>query len=80
MHELAVVEDMLAVVDAGCERSHGRRVLRVVLVIGKDSGVLPDAVRFCFEVATEGTVAEGATLDIVEPAGTDLLVKEIEVV
>ena len=40
--------------------------MRVVLEIGKLTVVLPDAVRFCFELCCEGTEAAGATLEIVE--------------
>ena len=31
--------------------------------------MVPDALEFCFELATAGTPLEGATLEIVEPAG-----------
>ena len=52
----------------------GAKVNRVVLEIGKLSAVLPDAVRFCFELCSEGTVVEGAELEIIEtpvsPAGS----------
>ncbi|MBA4062759.1 MAG: hydrogenase maturation nickel metallochaperone HypA [Isosphaera sp.] len=66
MHELGVTQ---AVVELAVERANGRRVTRVVLEIGKLSGVLPDAVRFCFDLCAEGTAAEGAALEIVEPPG-----------
>ena len=48
------------------ERCEGRRVVQVTLVIGALSGVVPDSVRFCFELATAGTPLAGATLEIVE--------------
>ena len=41
----------------------------MVLEIGKLSGVLPDAVRFCFGACAEGTAVEGAALEIVETPG-----------
>jgi hydrogenase nickel incorporation protein HypA/HybF len=66
MHEMAVVAGVL---DSIAERSEGRRVVRVVLEIGRMTAVLPDAVRFCFDVAARGTEAEGAALDIVEIDG-----------
>ena len=37
--------------------------------VGKLSGVAGGAVAFCFAVAAQGTVAEGAVLDIVEVEG-----------
>lgn len=63
MHELAIVE---SVVDAITTRLPEARIAAVRLEIGQLSGVVPDAVRFCFELATEGTALQGATLDIVE--------------
>jgi hydrogenase nickel incorporation protein HypA/HybF len=53
-----------SVVDAVCERAAGRRVHSVRLEVGTLCAVVPDAMTFCFELATEGTVADGASLDI----------------
>jgi hydrogenase nickel incorporation protein HypA/HybF len=66
MHELGIVQDVIETV---CESSGGARIARVVLEIGRLTAVLPDAVRFCFELASEGTLAEGARLEIVETPG-----------
>src|SRR5262245_449035 len=66
MHELAITE---SIVTSICERVDGARVTRVRLVIGQLSGVVPDAVRFCFEVCTAGTPVQGALLEVDEPAG-----------
>ena len=67
MHELGIAQEIVGIV---AEQSRGARVTRVVLEIGKLSAVLPDAIRFCFELCTEGTVVEGAQLDIIETPGT----------
>lgn len=66
MHELAIME---SVVDAVSERVGDTKVIRVRLEIGKLSGVVPDAIRFCFDVATEGTALAGAMLEIIETPG-----------
>src|SRR5262249_44437728 len=66
MHELAITE---SVVSGVCERVNGSKVVRVVLQIGKLSGIVPDAIRFCFDVCASGTNLEGATLEIFEPSG-----------
>ena len=63
MHELGITQQVVEIV---CRRAEGRRVLRVVLEIGKLTVVLPDAVRFCFDLCCEGTEAAGAALEIVE--------------
>lgn len=66
MHELGIVQQ---VVEICAEASGGARVRRIVLEIGRLTAVLPDAMRFCFDAATEGTVAEGAELEIIEVPG-----------
>ena len=66
MHELGIVQEIIALVT---ERAGGAKVTRVVLEIGKLTAVLPDAVRFCFDLCSEGTAAEGAELEIIETPG-----------
>ena len=66
MHEVAIVQQLVELV---AERSGGARVRRVVLEIGKLTAVLPDAVRFCFDVVAEDTVLAGAQLEILETPG-----------
>ena len=67
MHELSLTRNIVSIVS---EKAHGARVTQVTLEIGKFSAVLPDALRFCFDLVTKGTVAEGATLEIIETPGT----------
>lgn len=66
MHELAITQ---SIVDAVSERTDGAQVKIVRLEIGKLSGIVPDAVRFCFELVADGTTLAGAVLDIAEPGG-----------
>jgi hydrogenase nickel incorporation protein HypA/HybF len=65
VHELAITE---GVVSAVMERLPEAKVTGVRLEIGALSGVVADSVRFCFDLVTQGTNLDGATLDIVEPA------------
>jgi hydrogenase nickel incorporation protein HypA/HybF len=66
VHELGIAEEIVAIV---AQRTADARVARIVVEIGRLCAVVPDALRFCFDLATEGTVAEGAKLEIVEIAG-----------
>jgi len=66
MHELSITQ---SVVDTITDRMPGARVSGVRLEIGRLSGVLPDQVRFCFDLVCDGTPLEGAWLEIVEPRG-----------
>ncbi len=66
MHELSITQ---SIVDTIAARLGAVTVHRVRLEIGAVSGVVPDAVRFAFEVVTAGTTLDGAVLEIDEPAG-----------
>ncbi|MCM4080965.1 hydrogenase maturation nickel metallochaperone HypA/HybF [Paractinoplanes hotanensis] len=61
MHELAIAQ---SVVETVCSRAGGRRVHRVTLRIGALTAVVPEAMSFSFDLATEGTVASGARLEM----------------
>jgi hydrogenase nickel incorporation protein HypA/HybF len=66
VHELGITQEIVAI---AAEHSRGARVARVIVEIGRFTAVLPDAVRFCFDLCSEGTAVEGATLVIVEVPG-----------
>ena len=61
MHELGITRNLVAIVS---EAAQGRRVRKVWLEIGELSALMPDAVRFCFDVVSQGTALESATLEI----------------
>lgn len=79
MHELSIAT---AIIDRAEEvaRRHGDAAVTAVRVrVGALSGVVPDALRFSFDVAREGTSAEAARLVVDDvparaecrPCGTD---------
>ena len=66
MHELAIAESVVSTV---LEHTSGRHVSVVRLRVGRLAGVVPDALTFCFELATAGTGLEGAALEIEDEHG-----------
>lgn len=66
MHELGITRNIVAIVG---DAAKGRKVRRVTLDIGDLSGVMSEAISFCFEAVARGTPLEGATLDIRRIAG-----------
>jgi hydrogenase nickel incorporation protein HypA/HybF len=66
MHELGIMQNVVAIVT---EHARGARVKRVALEIGKLSAIMPEAIRFCFDVCARGTLLEGAELTIAEIEG-----------
>jgi hydrogenase nickel incorporation protein HypA/HybF len=66
MHELAVAESIVGAVN---EKLGDTAVRRVLVEVGRLSGVVPDALQFCWELATTGTGLDGAELEIVRSPG-----------
>jgi hydrogenase nickel incorporation protein HypA/HybF len=66
MHELSLTESIVATVS---EHVGEHPVRTLTLEIGALSGVVPDAVRFCFQLCAQGTPLDGARLDIIETPG-----------
>jgi len=66
MHELAITQ---GVVDAVTEHTGAAPVTCVRLRVGRLAGVVPEAMRFCFELVTAGTPLEGAVLEFERPEG-----------
>jgi len=76
MHELSVTQ---SIIEICAERAEGAKVTRVTLEIGTLAAIMPDAVRFCFELCADGTALQGATLEIIETAGQELKIRQMEV-
>lgn len=69
MHEMSLAEGVLQLVEETAMREKARRVKLVVLEIGRLSSVEPEAMKFCFEAVTSGSIAQGATLEIIVVPG-----------
>jgi hydrogenase nickel incorporation protein HypA/HybF len=69
MHEMSLTEGVVEILQEEAGRQGFARVRTVWLEIGALSGVEPEAMEFCFDAATRGTLAEGARLEIVRTPG-----------
>ena len=69
MHELSLAESMLTIVEQSVRRGGFTRATVIRLEIGRLSCVMPEALRFCFQSVTRGSLADSAQLDIVEIDG-----------
>jgi hydrogenase nickel incorporation protein HypA/HybF len=69
MHELSAATAILRTVQQAPEGKNAKRISRIRMEIGELTLLNPDQLRFCFEIASKGTNAEGAELEItVKPA------------
>jgi hydrogenase nickel incorporation protein HypA/HybF len=66
MHELGITENIVAI---ACERANNQPIEKLTLVIGQLTAIMPDAIKFCFDVCSENTLLAGAELEILEIAG-----------
>lgn len=67
MHEMAITQGIIDI----CEKnSGGRPVIAVDVEIGELSSVVPDAIEFCFEACSQGTLLQGAKINIIRIAGS----------
>ncbi len=69
MHEMSLCEGILQVLEENAESQEFKKVKTVWLEIGALSGVEIEAMKFCFDVVTRGTLAEQAKLKIIDKSG-----------
>ncbi|MEY4099938.1 MAG: hypothetical protein RL300_1109 [Pseudomonadota bacterium] len=69
MHEMSLAEGVLQLIEDAARRDRFNRVSTVWLEIGRLSAVEPEALAFCFDAVTRGTVADGARLEIITLPG-----------
>ncbi|HEY4181554.1 MAG TPA: hydrogenase maturation nickel metallochaperone HypA [Kofleriaceae bacterium] len=66
MHELGIA---MEIAELAAARAGDQQVHRIVIEVGAFTAVLPDALAFAWEAATEDSALAGSTLEIVTVAG-----------
>lgn len=64
------MQGVIGLIEDAATRDGFSRVRTVWLEIGQLSSVEPEAMRFCFDLATKGTIADGARLEVVATPGS----------
>jgi hydrogenase nickel incorporation protein HypA/HybF len=62
MHEFSICKSLIEIIEKEAMPYGGAKVVTVRLRIGELSGVVPNALRFAFEVLSKGGITEGASL------------------
>ncbi len=62
MHEMSIAQSLIEVIKEEMQKHDAKTLRSVRLNIGEMTAVVPDALSFCFEVATTGTELEGVRL------------------
>ncbi|WP_296532779.1 hydrogenase maturation nickel metallochaperone HypA [Rhodoferax sp.] len=67
---MSLVEGVLQLIEEAARKDHFAKVSTVWLEIGQLSGVEPQALAFCFDAVTRGSLAQGARLEIIAVPGS----------
>ncbi|OCK53952.1 hydrogenase maturation nickel metallochaperone HypA [Bradyrhizobium sp. LMTR 3] len=69
MHEMALCEGIVEIIEEEARRRPFSRVKTVRLEIGALGHVAPEAMKFCFAAVAARTIANGAVIEVVELPG-----------
>jgi hydrogenase nickel incorporation protein HypA/HybF len=64
MHEYPVTLQIIRIAEKKAREADATRVCSISLVVGDQSGFIGDSIQMYFDVIAEGTLCEGAVLDI----------------
>lgn len=80
MHEIALSFSLLSIVLREAQAVGAKQVQAVTIQAGEYAAVNEQALTFAWNIATEGTAAEGAQLNLqLSPGGRDLIIASMEV-
>lgn len=62
MHELGITQSIVEIAEQTAIKQQAVKILSVTVEVGSLAGVVPEALEFCFEACSSGTLLEGAQL------------------
>ena len=62
MHELGITQSIIEIAERTAREQQAEKVLSVTVEVGSLSGVVPEALEFCFEACSNGTFLQGTQL------------------
>ena len=78
MHELSIAHEIVETIKRHLPPKGTGPVRSVRLKVGAFNRITPDSLRACFELASQGTVVQGAILEIDEATGDEIRVIEFD--
>jgi len=65
MHEFSVVQSLLSLIEKNVEENNAVSVSKVVVKIGKMSGIEPHLLKIAFDTFKEGTICDKAEMEMI---------------
>ena len=62
MHELGITQSIVEIAERTARQQQAMKVLSVTVELGSLSGVVPEALEFCYEACSQDTLLEGSRL------------------
>ena len=79
MHEFHLVENIIENVITKAREGNNEKVAAINVVLGKDSHVTDENLKFLMELRCKETVAEGACINVKHAEGKNVFVESIDV-
>lgn len=64
MHEYPITEQLVKLAVQHCKEAGGKKVRSIKLVLGDYSGFVPESIHMYFDIIAEGTLCDGAEIEI----------------
>jgi len=64
MHEYPITQQIIEIAEKHCMEVAAKKVKKVTLVVGDYSGVVSESIDMYFSVIAEGTLCEGAKIEV----------------
>ena len=64
MHELPITEQIIKIATEHGQKARASKIARIRLVVGERSGYIGESIQMYFDIISEGTLCEGAELEI----------------
>ena len=64
MHEMAMAQGIMDIVEDYARRSNAKKVRTISLLIGEMAGVVFESLEFCFKAVARGSIAEDAEIKL----------------
>ena len=64
MHEYPATQQIIQIAPNQAKENDARSVTRITLVVGEYSGFISDSIQMYFDIISEGTLCEGAVLEV----------------